>query len=82
MIETKEKYKDYEIHIIENDNVKELIIGVNKPNQDLLQEKFKYNFFNFKSEELRTNHYYEIFNIDISNNEIIKQAKKIIENSK
>ena len=30
MIETKEKYKDYEIHIIEKDNLKELIIGVNK----------------------------------------------------
>tara|TARA_R110000824_G_scaffold30846_3_gene100966 strand:+ start:1566 stop:1805 length:240 start_codon:yes stop_codon:yes gene_type:complete len=79
MIETKEKYKDYEIHIIENDNLKELIIGVNKQKE---KEDFKYNFYNFKSEELRTNHYYEIFNIDISNNEIIKQAKKIIENSK
>jgi hypothetical protein len=79
MIETKEKYKDYEIHIIERDNVKELIIGVNKSNEALL---FKYNFFNFKSEELRKNHYYEIFNIGVSNKQIIKEAKKIIENSK
>tara|TARA_R110002073_G_scaffold71493_1_gene175525 strand:+ start:827 stop:1066 length:240 start_codon:yes stop_codon:yes gene_type:complete len=79
MIETKEKYKDYEIHIIEKDNLKELIIGVNKQKE---KEDFKYNFFNFKSEGLRENHYYEIFEIKSSNEEIIKQAKKIIENSK
>ena len=30
MIEIKEKYKDYEIIINEYDNIKELIIGVNK----------------------------------------------------
>jgi hypothetical protein len=62
MIETITKHKNYQIHIIENDNLnlKELIIG----------------------EELGNNHFYNTFNLDISNEEIIKQAKRIIENSK
>tara|TARA_R100000808_G_C2111325_1_gene125298 strand:- start:728 stop:967 length:240 start_codon:yes stop_codon:yes gene_type:complete len=79
MIETKEKYKDYQIHIIENDNIKELIIGINKQNE---KEDFRYNFFNFNNEDLRNNHYYETFKLNVSNEEIIKQAKRIIENSK
>ena len=79
MIETKEKYKDYEIIINEYDNIKELIIGVNKQKE---KEDFKYNFYKFKSEKLKENHYYEIFEIKSSNEEITKKAKKIIENSK
>tara|TARA_A100000172_G_scaffold60733_1_gene40194 strand:- start:134 stop:373 length:240 start_codon:yes stop_codon:yes gene_type:complete len=79
MIETKEKYKDYEIIINEYDNIKELIIGVNKQKE---KEDFKYNFFNFNNEELRENHYYEVFEIKSSNEEITKKAKRIIENSK
>ena len=36
----------------------------------------------YVNEELGDNHYYETFKLNVSNEEIIKQAKIIIENSK